>query len=164
VAKYKPKTEKFLFLPEGEFNTLISEHYGQVYIAQQTGDKSAHDSLQIFDMRDNSDSDYEQALWDLTSEMNEGEGPVTYLGWSRQEQETKWHVGHNALEYWLSLSSTDDPALVTNHNREDGVDLYGAVLRFEFEIARAAPEPYIMLAQAIQEGLLPHGKYLLRFE
>lgn len=137
-------------------NKIATEYYGKQYVGQQVGDGMrdmlSNDSEYVFHM---SEEDVAQYVYDA-------EEKTTYLGYDPFTKESKYLEGVTRLEYWKSLSYSDDKDKQTHpDNPREGENCFGAVFAYDFQVYREAPPIHHVLADLIKNDILPYGTYIL---
>lgn len=134
---------------------VYGKHYNSLRGCQSDQETLPNDSVKIYDLE--SDDDYEQALHDF-------DRTEIYLGYDRAQQQGVTKTGITALDYWLSISVSTDPAKVTAQpNPPETTDLEGAVFEDYFYADLAfTPSLEGVLADLIRRGELPRGNYIFR--
>lgn len=144
------------FIP---IETIAERVYGKPYSSlrgcQRDQESLPNDSVKLYELE--SDDDYEQALHDL-------DRAEIYLGYDRARREGVTKTGMTVLDYWLSISVSDDPAKVTAApNPPETADLEGVVFETYFDADLAfTPSLEGVLADLIRRGELPRGNYIFR--
>lgn len=138
------------------FDAIASAFYGKEYVGQQTGEMLSNDTYHVYEYA--TMDRVKDTLW----EGENGEFKSTYLGFDRAAMKGIMLEGVNRLEYWLSLSHSSDPEVYTHaDNPHEGEDCYGAVFKHDFQVYREGPSIGWVLADMINKGHLPLGRYLL---
>ncbi|MFB7918943.1 hypothetical protein [Streptomyces sp. NPDC056061] len=134
---------------------VYSKPYNSLRGCQRDQDHLPNDSVQLYELEP--DEDYGEALYefDLTE---------VYLGFDREENEAVFKTGITALDYWLSITVSDDPSQVTvPPGHSETADLQGAVFESHYWASRGfTPSLRGILADLIRRGELPRGNYMFR--
>ena len=134
---------------------VYGKHYNSLRGCQSDQETLPNDSVKLYELE--SDADYEQALHDI-------DRTEIYLGYDHARQVEVTKTGMTQLDYWLSISVSDDPAKVTAQaNLPETADLEGAVFENYFDADGAfTPSLEGVLADLIRRGELPRGNYIFR--
>ena len=136
---------------------LATKVYGKTFdslrAAQQEDDRLGNDQVKIYNFED--ESDYLQAIHDFDEKE-------IYLGYNERLRQSFSKSGMTAMEYWLSIKTSDNPDEVTvEANPPVGTDLEGAVFEDIFYANRAfSPGLRLVLADLIRRGEIPQANYI----